>query len=245
MLLSSFKSNRELFMSPFGLPSTWRLSNYAAVFEREPLLLYLRNSFVACAAATVLAVGMSLMASYAFLYPFPWQQACYALLMFGLFMPFSAFMLPYFLIVSWLGLYDSLWGLALVYTGISLPVSFLIVHGYMKDIVNREVLEAAFLDGASFHQTFLKIVVPLCKPGLVTSAIFVILISWNELLFASLLTQSEENRTIQLAIRFLVSTFGANYPQAFAAMIVAIVPMVLLYAVLNTHIVGGLTLTSK
>jgi len=245
IFISSFKTNIEFFSSPYSLPNYWTLKNYINSFSREPLLLYLSNSVVVAAVSTLLNILITLPASYVFLHEFPFKKVFFVLIIFGLFVPLSAFILPYFLIVSWLGLYDSLWGLIIVYTGISAPLSFLIIHTYIQEIVNREIIEAATLDGASFHQIFIRIVAPLSKGGVATATIFSLMIAWNELLYAMILTQSESSRTIQMAIRFLVATFYADYPTAFAAIIISILPMVLIYSFLNRYIVKGLAMINK
>jgi raffinose/stachyose/melibiose transport system permease protein len=240
LVIASFKSNIEFFSDPFGLPHTWSFDNYATVFSDEPMLLYLWHSAVAAGASTTLAVGASTMASYALLYRFRVRHATFLFLSFGLFVPVNALMTPYYFIVTDLGLYDSIWGLVLVYAGVSAPICFLIVKTYM-DSIPREILEASYVDGASFHRTFLRIVLPLSVPGMVTASVFLMIIAWNELLFANLLTQSDAARTVQVAIRFFLAAFHANYPEAFAAMIIAILPTVVAYVLLSKRIIAGLT----
>lgn len=112
----------------------------------------------------------------------------------------------------------------------------------MKSRVNQDILQAAFVDGASFHQTFLRIVVPLCKRGMMTAAIFIMVFNWNELLFVLLLSQSESSRTIQVAIRYFLASFAADYPKAFAAVVMATIPMVIVYMIFNNKIVEGLSM---
>lgn len=240
LILSSFKSNLEFFANPFGLPHAWSLDNYGAVFSQEPMLLYLLHSAVASVGSTVLAIAATTMAAYALQYRFRLRRGVYLLLSFGLFVPIYALMTPYYFIVNDLGLYDSVWGLVLVYAGMSAPMSFLIVKTYM-DSIPKEVLEASHIDGSSFHRTFLSIILPLTVPGMVTAAIFLMIISWNELLFAVLLTQSDAARTVQVAIQFFLAAFHADYPEAFAAMIIAILPTVVAYVLLSKRIVAGLT----
>lgn len=245
ILISSFKNNFEFFTSPYSLPYKWSLENYITAFYQEPFLRYLFNSISIACISSIFTIVITQLASYIFLFEFPFKRLFYLLIIFGLFVPLSAFMLPYYLIVETLGLYDSIWGLILVYTGISVPLSFLIINTYMREIITKEVIEAAYIDGASFRQIFLKIVTPMSVGGMVTSLIFLIINAWNELLYALLLTQSESSRTIQVAIRFLLSTFSANYPLAFAAIIIGITPVVVAYIFLNKHIITGLAMINK
>ncbi len=240
LVLSSFKSNTDFFANPFGLPQAWSLDNYITVLSGEPMLLYLLHSAVASFASTALAIAATTLAAYALQYRFRPRRGVFLLLSFGLFVPVYALMTPYYFIVNDLGLFDSVWGLALVYSGMSAPMSFLIVKTYM-DSIPREILEAGRIDGASFHRIFAGIVLPLSVPGMVTAAIFLMIISWNELLFAVLLTQSDAARTVQVAIQFFLAAFHANYPEAFAAMIVAIIPTIVAYVLMSKRIVAGLT----
>lgn len=240
LLLSSFKLNAEFFSNPLGFPAHWSFANYVTVLTEAPMLLYLANSIAISAASTLLGALVALAAAFVFLFEFRLKRFFYLLLTFALFVPTSAFMIPYFLMISRLGLYNNDLGIALVYVGISLPTSFLIVSTYMRDAVKSELIEASYLDGATLHQSFVLIVVPISMRGVITACIFLLIIGWNELLYALLLSQSDGSRTVQVAISFLVATYTANFPQAFAAMVLAVLPIIVIYAFLNKRIVAGL-----
>ncbi len=201
MILATFKTNRELFASPFGLPEHWLLDNYAAVLSRHPVSVYFYNSLIIAAVSTLLALLLATLASYIFTYTFRWRTGWQLLLVGGILVPTNAFMVPYYYLINWIGFYDSLIGIALVYAGISLPLSVLIIKNYM-DTIPPELAEAAFMDGAGVHRTFTRVILPISYPGIVTASIFLMITAWNELLYANLLTQSEGTRTLQVAIRF-------------------------------------------
>lgn len=247
IVTSSFKTNAEFFKNPVGFPHRLVWQNFKAVFSygggfsEEPLMRFLGNSAVVTFLGTAINLLLVLPASYFFLYNFRHKNFLYSFLTFGLFLPTSAFMVPYMFIISRLGLYDTRLGIALTYAGMTLPLSFLIIQTYMRISVPQEVIEAANLDGASFHQIFVRIAVPLSRGGVITAVVFLTITFWNELLYALLFSQSEGSRTIQIAISSLISTYAANYPQAFAAITVSIAPIILVYAVLNRYIVSGLS----
>lgn len=245
ILISSFKTNIEFNLFPVGLPRSWTLENYIGAFSEEPLLLYLRNSIIVAISTALFATGIALLASYVFLFKFPLKNIFFSLCIFGIFLPLGAFMLPYYIIIDWLKLYDTLWGLITVYIGMFVPISFLIINVYMKEAVPIEVIEAAVLDGASFNQIFIKISVPMSRGGVISSIILLVIISWNEVLYAMLLSATESSRTAQVAILFLNATFSANYPMSFAAMMITIFPTILIYIFLNRHIVTGLAMLNK
>jgi len=164
----------------------------------------------------------------------------YVFLMFGLLLPVNAFIAPIFYIIHFLGLYNTVWGVSLVYAGISFPLSFFIIKTYV-DTLPAELLEVSRLDGASYHRVFFSIVLPISVPGIVTAAIFLVITAWNELLFASILTQDQNAQTVQAGVRYFLSTYSANYPQAFAATVMAIIPTVLAYIFLSDRVIEGMT----
>lgn len=240
LIFASLKTNSDLFANPFAIPDKWAIENYLSVLSNHPIPRYFLNSIIVALGSTVLGVVITTLAAYIFFFKFKFKSRLFALLAFGIMVPTNAFMVPYYFIVEWLGLYDSLLGVALVYTAISLPLSFIIIKTYM-DTIPYDILEAAYIDGASIHQIFIKIILPLVYPAMITASILLIITGWNELLFANLLTQSEGTRTLQVAIRFFLSTFQANYAEAFAAMVIAIVPTIVVYIFLSDKIIKGLT----
>lgn len=240
LLLSSFKTNAELFASPFGLPAHWSFDNYANAWTAHPLYIYLRNSLEAAGLSAVFIIVASLMASYALLHQFQINRLTFAYLMFGILLPVNALMTPIFFIINFLRLYNSVLGLALVYAGLFFPLGFLVIKTYM-DTTPGEILEAARLDGAGFHAIFLRIVVPLTAPGSVTAGIFLFITAFNELLFASILTTDTDAQTMQVGVRYFLTTYAANYPMAFAATVIGIAPTVILYVILSDRIVAAMT----
>jgi raffinose/stachyose/melibiose transport system permease protein len=241
LLVSSFLPNRVFFSRPLAFTSNrWDLRNYAGVLQAQPMLRYLLNSLFVSLVSAATGSFIALLSAFVFLFRFALKRLFYSLMVFGLFVPTSAFMIPYFLMISRIGLYDSLPGIALVYAGVSLPTAFLIVSTHMREAVYGEFIEASFLDGASLNQTFARIAAPLSLPGAMTASIFLLIIGWNELLYALLLSQNDGSRTVQVAISFLVATYTANFTEAFAAMILAMLPVVVIYIFLNKRIVAGL-----
>jgi raffinose/stachyose/melibiose transport system permease protein len=240
LLLSSFKTNQELFTNPFGLPQQWSFDNYVNALTEHPLFVFLRNSALTAVISTVLILACALLAAYALLHRFRLSKAAFSYLLFGLLLPVNALMTPIFFIVNMLGLYNTILGLSLVYAGLFFPLGFLIVKTYM-DTTPGEILEAARVDGAGFHSIFARIVLPLTAPGAVTAAIFLLISAFNELLFASILTQDTNAQTIQVGVRYFLSTYSADYPLAFAATVISIAPTIVLYAILSDRIVDAMT----
>lgn len=240
LILSSFKTSAELFSDPFGLPGRWSLDNYFSAFAAHPLHVFLRNSVVVAGTATLLTLAASTLAAYALLHQFRLSRVVVGFLVFGLLLPVNAFIAPIFFIINYLGLYNTVWGVALVYAAISFPLSFLVIKTYM-DTIPHELVEVARLDGASYHRIFLNVILPISVPGIVTAAIFLVITSWNELLFASILTQDETAQTVQVGVRYFLTTYAANYPQAFSATVMAIIPTIVIYIFLSDRVIEGMT----
>lgn len=240
LVLSSFKTDAELFGNPFGLPASWSFVNYQDALDAHPLLLFLRNSFVVALLSSVLIIVASLLASYALMHQFRLSRFTFGFLLFGILLPVNALMTPIFFLVNMMGLYNNVLGVALVYAGLFFPLGFLVIKSYM-DTTPMEILEAARVDGASFHRIFRSIVAPLSAPGAVTAGIFLMITAWNELLFASILTQDASAQTVQVGVRYFLTAYSANYPVAFAATVMAIAPTVVIYMVLSERIVDAMT----
>lgn len=240
LIISSFRPNIELFSEPFTIPRTLNLNNYKAVLSSHPMFRYLFNTAFVTFIATTLDVLIAIMASYGLIHRFRGKGIISVFLSFGLFIPTNAFLVPYYIMVNRLGLYDHLWGISMVYTGINLPITIMVIYGYMNTLPH-EFIESARIDGASTFQTLLHIILPVSVPGIVTACVFVVIQCWNELLFANILNQSNISRTLQVAIRSFLTTFEANYAYAFAAMVMAILPTIVVYTFLTNQIIGGMT----
>lgn len=240
LVISSLRPNADLFNEPFSIPKTLSLDNFRAVSESQPMMLFFKNSVMVAGIATLISISAATLAAYAMMGGFSIKKILKAVFFMCLFIPTNAFMVPYYVMINKIGLYDSILGIALVYAGVNFPMSFMVIKGYM-DTIPYELLESAKIDGASVGQIFGRIVLPMSKPGIVTACVFLVINSWNELLFANLLNQSDSSRTIQVAIRSFLTTFEANYAYAFAAMVLSILPTIIIYVFLTDRIIDGMT----
>lgn len=240
LVISSFRPNADLFTEPFSIPKILSVDNFRAVLESQPMLLYFRNTVMIALIATFLSISSATLAAYGMMGYFFSRKILTVVFFMCLFIPTNAFLVPYYVMINKIGLYDSVMGIALVYAGVNFPMSFMVIKGYM-DTIPYELLESAKIDGATTGQIFKRIILPMSKPGIVTACVFLVINSWNELLFANLLNQSDSSRTIQVAIRSFLTTFEANYAYAFAAMVLSILPTIVVYAFLTDRIIDGMT----
>lgn len=200
VIFSSFKSNKEILNSAFALPNAWNFDGYRRALEMSPIFLFFGNSVFISITNTIISVLVVAMAAYAIArFNFRGKTLFTLSLSSSLLVPISALLMPIYLIMSRIGLLDSKASLILVYAALGLPTSLFILRGTFLAIP-REIEEAAAIDGSGQLRTFFQIVMPMAKSGLATAATLHFLTSWNEFMFALVLTKSERVRTLPLPL---------------------------------------------
>lgn len=241
LMLSSLKTNLEFQVNPFGWPEKIQWSNYRNALQLTGLFRFMLNSAFVSLMSTVLNSVVSCMAAYALArFDFRLRKITIRAFSVCILIPIISLVIPYLRIVKAVGLYDTLLGLIIVYASVNLPISVYLLHSYMKSIP-FEIEEAAIIDGCSLWQRFTRIIAPLSRPGIATVSMLVFLYSWNEFIYALLLTSSEKTRTIQLGIRFFNSQFFIDYTSMFAAITITIIPTIIIYAFFHNQIISGVT----
>jgi len=239
--VSSFKTNFEIETSPFSLPAVWQLQNFLNALQVSGLQRYFLNSITVAVFSTFLNLLVTSLASFTIAREdFPFRKVFFTFATAGVLVPIIAFMVPYYTLVTYLGIYDSLIALVLTYAAINTPISMFVVSSFMTSIP-FELEDSAEIDGCSFWQRYSKIILPLAKPGLVTAGTFSFIYCWNEFIYALLLTSSERARTVQLAIRFFTSQFRTDYAGLYAAIVLTMIPTVVVYIFLHDKIISGMT----
>lgn len=241
LLFASFKTTLEIESGSFGLPKVWRFANYAEALTVSRLPRMFFNSALVAVSAVVLNLAVTSMAGFVLSREkFRGRETVHTALTAGVLVPIIAFLVPYFILVTRLRLYDNLAALVLVYAAVNIPVSVFLVTSFMKAIP-KELEEAAVIDGCGFFQRYWKMILPLSQSGLVTAGTFCFIYAWNEFVLAMLFTSSEATRTIQLGIRFFQTQFLTDYGPMFAAIVISMVPTVLVYVFLHDRIIAGMT----
>ena len=241
VIMSSFKTNAEILSNGIGLPSSLSPDGYISALTISPILKYFGNSVVITVITTVLNVLFLAMAAYVFSRArFRGKNLLYFILSLSLVVPTTALLQPVYSVVNTMGLYDTKMGLILVYTAINMPMSLLILRGTFQSIP-RALEEAAYLDGAGFLRTFFQIVMPCAKGGLTSAAVLTFLNSWNEFTFALMLTNGQDARTLPLSLSYFTAQFSFNYTAMFAAVTIAVIPSIIVFAVFQEQVVSSLT----
>ncbi|MFA9379837.1 MAG: carbohydrate ABC transporter permease [Acetanaerobacterium sp.] len=240
VIMSSFKTNQQILSSAVSFPTSFNFSGYIAALQLSPLILYYANSLIVAIFSTLGSVLIVAMASYIIArVKFKGSKSLVMMLSSSLLIPTSALLMPIYIIMTKVGLYDTRIGLIIVYAALGLPTSLFILRGHFIN-VPREIEEAAFMDGCGFLRTFFVIVLPIVKSGLVTAGILQFLTSWNEFMFALILTGSNKVRTLPLALSYFTSQFSYNYTAMFAALVMVILPSILIYALLQEQVTDSI-----
>ena len=229
VVMSAFKTNAQILSNPFELPTQINFDAFVYIFEKYNFVRYFGNSLLICIVSTAISLVIFAMGGYVIAkYNFPGKNVMFALFTITLLVPAQSKAQPIFSLVTDLNLYDNIWGVALVYLSMGLAMSMFILKATFMAIP-KSLDEAASLEGAGFFTTFWKINFPLAKSGLATAGILMFLNNWNEYFYASLLTSSDENRTLALALQFFTESFSYDYTKLFAALTVVVLPGIILY----------------
>lgn len=240
VIFSSFKSNKEILDSAFALPSGFAFDGYRRALDMAPIFKFFGNSLFVSVVNTVISVLLVSMAAYALArYEFRGKKLFTTMLSSSLLIPVSALLMPIYLIMSRVNLLDRRAGLILVYAALGLPTSLFILRGTFLNIP-REIDEAAAIDGASPLRIFFYVIMPMSKAGLATSATLHFLTSWNEFMFALVLTKREAIRTLPLALNYFSSQFSFDYTAMFAAITMSMLPSILVFILLQEQITSSM-----
>ena len=241
VVLSSFKTNREILSNGLQLPSTFSFSGYKQALEMAPILKFFVNSVIVSFASTALNVFILAMAGYVFAKKkFRFKNLIFGILSLSMVIPSTALMSPVYTVITKLHLYDTKMALILVYTALNMPISLMILRSAFAAIPT-DLEEAAYIDGAGFFRTFWQVMMPCAKGGLASAAVLAFLGSWNEFTFALLLTSSTSTRTLPLSLSYFTSQFSFNYTAMFAAITIAVLPSIIVFSIFQEQVCSSLT----
>jgi ABC-type glycerol-3-phosphate transport system permease component len=241
MLTSSLKPFEEIFAGNTFLPRHPTLDNYRSLFEQSDALGRIWNSLFIATTATVLSVFLCALGGYAFAkYRFPGRNALFGLMLASMALPFAVVMVPLFVMMrNYFHWIDTPW--PLIIPGAANAFGIFFMRQYMFSVPD-EMLDAARVDGASEFGIFLRIVLPTTIPGLVGLGIIFFMASWNNFLWPQAVLRSPENYTVPLMLRSLQGPPGRTaYDVLMAGSVVSLVPMLLLFLVLQRHLIAGIT----
>ena len=241
MVSTSLKTQQYTFEYPPRLwPSEFTLRNYVLALQRDLFFLYFLNSLFVALVATAGTVFLSSMLAYAFArLDFPGKNVLFYTLLIGMMVPPVMLIIPQFLVAKRLALLNRFAGLIVVYVAMNLSMQTFLLRGFFESIPS-DLEDAVRIDGGNRWTIFRHVILPLSRPGLATVAIFTFLYSWDEFPWAHVAIQETTRRTLPVAIALFQNQNLTQWGQVFAASIVALIPVVIVFAMFQRHFIRGI-----
>jgi N-acetylglucosamine transport system permease protein len=243
VLVSSFKTDQEIFFSPWLPPAQLMFDNFVRAWTKANIGLYLYNSLAVILPSIFFTLLFSAMAGYVLArFEFPGSRFIFYGFLGGMLFPVMLALVPLFFLLQSLKIVDSHFGLVLVYIAYSLPFTVFFMTSFFKTLPG-ELLEAAIMDGANQYQLFFLIVLPLSKNGLVSMGIFNFLGMWNQYILPLVLLTSATKYVLSQGMAFLQhqQRYQSDWSGLFAAIVIVMVPTLVVYIIFQNQIQRGLT----
>lgn len=249
IIMNSFKAKNEILANSFSLPlgDLFTTSNYKTAFERLNIFSAYRNSILISCTVALVVVLLAGLASFAIVrYSFRLKKFVYSLIIAGMMFPVFSTIIPVFRMLNTLhiantnNLWLSLLSVALPQIAGNLSFAIVVLSSYIKSLP-IELEEAAYMEGCNAYQIFFKVVMPLTKPSFATVAIFSFLWSYNDLFTQMFLLRLPEQRAITRLLNELTAMEGTNYGLMAAAVALVVIPVIIVYIILQKHIIKGMT----
>ncbi|MCI9572875.1 MAG: carbohydrate ABC transporter permease [Lachnospiraceae bacterium] len=239
-VMDSMKSKGDLVTNFVGLPKAWTLENYSRVLTEEKLLRYAANSVFLVVVGTLGCLFLGALTAYGISrFEFRGKGFIVAYFLIGMMVPIQVSVLPLFLILRTIGLLNNLLGLALVYvSGISMGC---FIFQKFFQTIPMAMEESARMDGAGDFKIFFRIIVPLCKPVIMTVALITAIGQWNDFYMPMVLLGKRSTYTLTLIIYQYIGQFTKHMGESMAAVIITLIPIIVLYFLFSSQIVEGIS----
>jgi ABC-type glycerol-3-phosphate transport system permease component len=242
LVLSSFRNTDSIQsgrLLPY--PSELTVTNYVEAFRIANLTTFLVNSFIIAITVMLLVVFIASLGAYALSrFRLRGRNIFMMLALTPQFFPYVLILIPFYVLMSNIGLVDSHLGLILTHTSITLPFALWMLTGYFSAIP-RDLDQAALIDGCSRLGVLFRIIYPIAIPGMVVAGFFAFVVSWGDYLFVSILSQSPETQTLPIGLQTFMSSLQVKWGLITAGTVIAIVPTIVFFAIVQRRLVAGLT----
>lgn len=240
LFYSSMKTKSQFYANPIGLPESINFDHYVHILKNSDILLWMGNTARNTLLSLVLILSIGFVVGYFISrFQFRGRKLLYSYFLLGMLVPIHALMIPMYILFTKTGLGDSWFTLIFPYTAFGIPVAVFLVESYVQNIP-RELEEAAAIDGSSFNRTLFAIILPICKPILVTVGIIQFFALWNEFTFSLILISKETLKTVSVGLTIFKGQYSTDYPRMMTAMLLAILPAVVMYALFSKQIMKGM-----
>ncbi|HQU49926.1 MAG TPA: carbohydrate ABC transporter permease [Casimicrobiaceae bacterium] len=222
-------------------PDAMSFAAYAEVFRRRPVFTWLLNSTIVVVGSVTISLFISTLAGYSLSrFRSPAQRVAGGALLLSKMLPGSLIVIPFFVMFTTVHLIDSLFGLMLANVAVGVPFATWMMKGFF-DTLPRELEEAATIDGCSPVQALWHVILPLARPGLAACGIYLAIVAWSEFVFARTLVTQPANWVVTVGLQSFVGEYLVDWPALMAAGVVSLLPMFVLFLVLEPFLVSGLT----
>src|SRR3954471_12008763 len=242
-LVSSFKSTQEVLGNPLTLPHKLRFENYANAWTTAGIGRYFANTVIVVGSALVIVMVLGAMCAYVLArFSFFGSKLIYYLMLAGLTFPVFLAIVPLFFVLQDIGLLNTLPGLIITYVAFALPFTVFFLFPFFRALPD-EIAEAAEIDGAGEWRKFFQVMLPMAKPGMASVAIFNFLGLWNQFLLPVALNTKRDNYVLSQGMASFASQAGYNvdYGRLFAAVVITVVPVLVVYAIFQRQLQGSVT----
>jgi ABC-type glycerol-3-phosphate transport system permease component len=241
MLSAALRTQADWAVSKIGWPTVWSLTNFERAWFDGNLSQYFINSVIVTTGTVALTVTLACLAGYSF-GKTRWRGSgpTYYFTLAWMALPPLLLMVPIYVEMVDLGLVNTYWSVILLYTALNLPFNIYLMTAFFR-AVPEELLEAARVDGASVHTTLLRVALPLAKPAIATLVIFNALYAWNEFVFALLLLQHDDVRTVTVGVLQMAGRFFYDYPGLMAGLLIISLPVIAVYILFQRYLVEAIS----
>jgi raffinose/stachyose/melibiose transport system permease protein len=241
VILGAFKKDVEIYTKPLALPENWNLDNFRTLIDSGSIFTPFKNSVIVAVFSVFFTILFASLVAYAISRSVTISgKILFILFSLGLAIPGQVNIIPIFTLFVKLGLNNSLIGLILVNIALTLPISVFIISAFFKDLP-KEMFEVASIDGANHWRVYRSIAMPLARPAIGATSIFLFVICWNDLLYPLMLINELEKKTLPLILIDYRGEFATSYSMLFTAILFASIPMVLMYVFAQKSFIAGLT----
>jgi len=242
VIMASFKTTQEFMItSKLSLPREFFFKNYPLTWSNANFSTLIFNSIFYTSITTVVIIMLSFMAGFAFAkLPSKLTPALHGGFIIGILITLQCIMVPLFLLIRTVGLYNTRLGVLIPYIGIGLPIGVYLATEYIKGIPN-EVIESARIDGAKYLRIFWRIILPMAAPVATTVAILQVTGTWNEFMLINILVSSDRLKTVPLGINMFSGALATDYGKQFTALVIGMMPMIIFYIIFRKQITKGVS----
>ncbi|NLK27348.1 MAG: carbohydrate ABC transporter permease [Clostridiales bacterium] len=241
MAYTSLKTNPEIIMSTFALPKSLHFENYVNAWNTANMDVYFFNSIFVCIASVALTIIVGALAAFILAkFQFRMKKFIYSLFIIGMLIPMQSVLVPLFIQMRTLRLLDNPLSLILTYTAFGLPITIFVLESFIKSFPDS-IIEACVMDGGKIKHIFLEMILPMSRPAIATVIILNFLNNWKEFSFALIFMSSDSKKTLPLGLYNFIGAHSSNYAELMAAMMIASVPIIILYLILQEQIINGMT----